>query len=255
MGESSNIAWTHNTFNPWIGCTKVSPACDRCYAEDWAKTYRSKDVVWGKPGQRANLVKTSESTWRQPIKWNRAAEKAGERKRVFCASLADVFDTQANPEWRAQLWQLIFATPHLDWLLLTKRPQNMRDMVPWADGSERPWRNVWLGTTAENQEEYDRRKPLLMGVPAAVHFLSMEPLLGPIAQDDGPHPNWVIVGGESGSGFRTMGMGWVESIRAQCANRNIAFFFKQDSSTKSGCKGRASESLWRAKYFPQVADA
>ena len=123
MAENSKIEWTDHTFNPWVGCTKVSPACDNCYAEAWAK--RSGQVEWGNHPRRV----TSDSYWRQPIKWNRIAARDGVRRKVFCASLADVFDNQVDPQWRIDLFALINATPWLDWLLLTKRPQNIAKMV------------------------------------------------------------------------------------------------------------------------------
>lgn len=165
--------------------------------------------------------------------------------------MADVFDNDADPAWRKRLFDLIAATPNLDWQLLTKRPQNIHKMLP-DDWGHLGYANVWIGTTCENQDEYERRKPLLMSIPARVRFISMEPLLGHIVQHETAHPDWVIVGGESGHGFRTMSMEAVESIRAQCANRGIAFFFKQDSSIKPGSRGRASQSLWAARYFPRA---
>lgn len=258
MAENSGIAWTTHTFNPWIGCTKISPACDRCYAEEWAKRY-AKDVTWGKPGQHAKLRRTK--TWKDPLAWNRRSQAqqtlfAGERPRVFCASLADIFDKDAPPEWRADLFGLVAATPYLDWLLLTKRPQNIKDMLPsdWGDG----WPNVWLGTTVENQEEANRRVPHLLQVPARVRFLSCEPLLGPVSlrwlgeYDAARQIHWVIIGGESGSGFRPMSMEWVAGLRVQCRDANVPVFFKQDSSIKPGCKGRASPELWACKQFPRA---
>lgn len=284
MAENSNIAWTTHTFNPWIGCTKVSPACDRCYAEEWAAHY-AKDVIWGKPGQHSKLRRTK--TWRDPLAWNKKAAAdqtmfGGERPRVFCASLADVFDNDAPPDWRKDLWDLIGATPALDWLLLTKRPQNIKDMLP-ADWGADGWANVWLGTTVENQIEADRRIPHLLQIPARVHFLSCEPLLGPVRIDDlagpdgavlkplcgltwgpgskgmhlrtagGPKIDWVIIGGESGHNYRTMSMEWVAALRVQCRDARVPVFFKQDSSIKPGCKGRASPELWACKQFPTVA--
>src|SRR6185437_13012780 len=175
MAENSRIEWCDHTFNPWLGCTKVSPACDNCYAESWAKR-TGQAHLWN--GERR---RTSEANWRQPLKWNREAEASGIRRKVFCASLADVFDNQVPEKWRADMWATITITPNLDWLLLTKRPQNIPKMLPimWGDG----WPNVWLGTTAENQEEADRRIPHLLKVPARVHFLSCEPLLGPVNLD------------------------------------------------------------------------
>ncbi|AUN31985.1 phage Gp37/Gp68 family protein [Niveispirillum cyanobacteriorum] len=168
MGADSKIEWTDYTFNPWRGCTAISPACDHCYA---------KTLVEGRlSGDFSQRARAADSTWKQPLAWNRKAAKLGIRKRVFCASLADVFDNQVPDQWRIDLWALIRATPHLDWLLLTKRPQNISGMLPadWGDG----WPNVWLGATVENQTEADRRIPHLLRAPAAVRFLSCEPLLG-----------------------------------------------------------------------------
>jgi protein gp37 len=171
MAENSGIEWTHHTFNPWIGCTKVSAACDHCYAETWDNRFGG-----GHWGPKAPRRRTSDSNWQQPFKWNKAAAANGVRYRVFCASLADVFDNQVPLEWRWALWAVIKATPHLDWLLLTKRPQNIKKMLPedWGAG----WHNVWLGTTVENQVEANRRVPHLLAAPATVRFLSCEPLLG-----------------------------------------------------------------------------
>jgi protein gp37 len=181
MGENSAIEWTDHTFNPWVGCTKISPACDHCYAEGWAKRTGQPEMWHGK------RRRTTPANWREPLKWNAAAQKAGERARAFCASLADVFDNQVPEEWRSDLWSRISATKHLDWLLLTKRPQNIAKMLPetWGNG----WPNVWLGTTVENQDEADRRIPHLLAVPAAVRFLSCEPLLGAVDLS-GFHIGW-----------------------------------------------------------------
>lgn len=177
MAENSNIEWTRHTFNPWIGCTKVGPGCDHCYAEAWdARGLQQSDTRWG---AKANRTRTAPANWRKPLAWDRAAAAAGERHRVFCASLADVFDNQASilPEWRADLWALIRATTNLDWMLLTKRPGNIAKMLPedWGIG----YPNVWLGCTVVKQEEADRDIPKLLAVPARIRFLSVEPLLGP----------------------------------------------------------------------------
>ncbi|MBL9047855.1 MAG: DUF5131 family protein, partial [Tabrizicola sp.] len=183
MGENSGIEWTHHTFNPWIGCTKVSPGCDHCYAEAWdARGLQGGATRWE---PHASRTRTSTANWQKPLAWNRKAAEEGRRYRVFCASLADVFDNHGSitSGWRGDLWHLIARTPHLDWLLLTKRPQNIAKMLPdgygapaWGDG----WPNVWLGTTVENQVEADRRIPHLLATPARVRFLSCEPLLGPV---------------------------------------------------------------------------
>lgn len=233
--ENSEISWTDHTHNYWVGCTKVSPACHRCYAESWAK--RSGIVKWGK-GEPRRL--TSESNRREPLKWNKKAAAEGRRARVFCSSLADVFDAEVPTEWRAGLWGLIRETPSLDWLLLTKRPENIPGMIPsdWGDG----WANVWLGATVENQAMADQRIPLLLQIPAVVRFLSCEPLLGPVnlgllgilPKDVEPafrpvpsRLHWVIVGGESGHGARPMAPDWARSIRDQCLEASVAFHFKQ----------------------------
>ena len=178
MAENSNIEWTHHTLNAWIGCTKVGPGCDNCYAEAWdARGLQGQESRWGAHAKR---TRTAPANWRKPLAWDRAAANAGERHRVFCSSLADVFDNHASilPEWRADLWALIRATQNLDWMLLTKRPGNIAKMLPPDWGAGYP--NVWLGCTVVNQAEADRDIPKLIAVPAAVRFLSMEPLLGPV---------------------------------------------------------------------------
>jgi len=238
MAENSTIEWTHHTFNPVLGCQKVGAGCDNCYAEGWAK--RSGLVKWG-AGEARRV--TSDAYWRQPLKWDREAAAAGERRRVFCASLADVFDNAWPPEIRERLFALIKATTHLDWLLLTKRPGNIAKMLPpdWGHG----YPNVWIGCTVVNQAEADRDIPKLLAVPAVVRFLSMEPLLGPVdigapvrsalfsgkivPIGDGTKPlSWVIVGGESGPGARPMHPDWPRALRDQCVAAGVKFFFKQN---------------------------
>jgi protein gp37 len=236
MGQNSAIEWTDHTFNPWWGCTRVSPACAHCYAETLARRTGSAQL-W--QGERR---RTSEANWQQPLRWNRQAQREGRRYRVFSASMADVFDNQVPEDWRQDLWALIFHTPHLDWLLLTKRPQNIAKMLPndataWSREVDHkwgwPWPNVWLGTTAENQEEADRRIPHLLAAPAAVRFLSCEPLLGPahlrswLRHHNGNCINWVIAGGESGPGARPSHPDWFRGLRDQCAGAGVPFFFKQ----------------------------
>lgn len=178
MGKTK-IEWCDFSFNPWVGCTKISAACDHCYAESWAKRIGQASLWQG--GRR----RTADANWGQPLKWNAKARSEGVRRKVFCASLADVFDNQVPEKWRQDLWFTIALCDSLDWLLLTKRPQNIAKMLPkrLADGqtvADWPWPNVWLGTTVENQEEADRRIPQLLAVPAKVHFLSCEPLLSGI---------------------------------------------------------------------------
>jgi protein gp37 len=237
MGTETGIEWCDHTFNPWSGCTRVSPGCDNCYAATMALRAPGTFGSW-EPG--APRKRTSERNWKQPLAWNRAAAAAGVRRRVFCASLADVFDNQVPEDWRADLFHLIARTDNLDWLLLTKRPQNIAKMLPqaasdhWAAWGE-GWPNVWLGTTAENQAEADRRIPHLLAVPAKVRFLSCEPLLGPVdlravswGHSNALHRiDWVIAGGESGAGARPMHPAWARRLRDQCDAAVVPFFFKQ----------------------------
>ncbi len=255
MSANSKIEWTDHTFNPWIGCTKVSPACDHCYAERSTPS-RTLGVTWGagQPRRRTTL-----SNWMTPFRWNDQANafmaQHGRRQRVFCASLADVFDNEVPDEWRADLFDLIDATPNLDWLLLTKRIGNVRDMMRriLRPGTLPP--HVWLGATICNQAEAERDIPKLLATPARVRFLSIEPLLAPVEltdlvikerlgeqhysalecdvdpEDDGDWGgatvDWVIVGGESGPNARPMHPDWARSLRDQCQAAGVPFLFKQ----------------------------
>lgn len=223
MAENSKIEWTDHTFNPWIGCQNVSPGCDHCYAEAMMD-HRYGKVKWGPHGER---VRTSPGNWRKPLQWAKAAN--ANRPRVFCASLADVFDNRAPEGARADLFALIRSTPQLDWLLLTKRPQNISKMLPADWGAGYP--NVWLGTTCEDQKHYDMRWPVLAAVPAAVRFISYEPAIGPLRMVWGK-PDWIICGGESGPGARYMEPAWAETVRDQCAASGISFFMKQMTGKK-----------------------
>jgi protein gp37 len=224
MAQDSKIEWTDHTFNPWVGCTNISPGCDHCYAESWSK--RSGLVKWGNNPRR----KTSEAYWRAPLRWQAGAAsfmaRYGRRQRVFCASLADVFDNKADKAWRNELFDLIDGTPSLDWLLLTKRPQNVAKMLP-SDWPASGRHNVWLGATAENQEHYDQRWPVLSRIPAVVRFISYEPAIGPVRLREGPQPDWLISGGESGHGARPMNPQWARDVIADCAKYDVAAFHKQ----------------------------
>jgi protein gp37 len=240
MSANSKIEWCDHTFNPWIGCTKVSPGCANCYAEGESK--RRGWAQWGRGQPRHH---TSETYWKQPIQWNRRASLSGVRERVFCASLADVFDPEVPDEWRFALFRTIIETPHLDWLLLTKRPEIAHDFYHNKIGlrdetiREKFLPNVWLGVSVEDQTRADERIPVLLEIPAVVHFLSCEPLLGPVDLaawfccngKTGPcsrhRPDWIICGGESGHGARPMHPDWALSLRKQCAAAGVPFFFKQ----------------------------
>ena len=223
MAETTDISWAHSTFNPWIGCTKVSPGCDHCYAATLMDE-RYHRVKWG-AGEKRSLTKT----WDQPRAWNRKAAASGAPWRVFCASLADVFDNEVSDLWRFDLGQLIVDTPHLTWMLLTKRIGNVRDALGDFGWDHFPG-NVWLGSTIVNQDEAKRDIAKLLDAPAKVRFLSCEPLLGPLDLR-GPLAtgliDWVIVGGESGPGARPMDPAWPLAIRDQCEAAGVAFHFKQ----------------------------
>ena len=253
IADTTSIEWTGTprgdgtltpgfTFNPWIGCQKVSAGCAHCYAET-LMDHRYGKVKWGPAGTR---VRTSAANWRKPLKWDREAWAEGVRRKVFCASLADVFEDrdELNP-WRRDLARLVWETPNLDWLFLTKRPENAKQMSyeMWFPDAAWP-KNYWVGTSVEDQRTADVRIPRLLEIPAAVRFLSVEPLLGPVDLRRGiyrgthflPAPalgtsldgiDWCIVGAESGHGARPMELDWVRWVRDQCLSAKVAFFFKQ----------------------------
>lgn len=237
MGETTKISWTQHTFNPWIGCTKVSPGCDNCYAS-------TQDARWGHDswGKGKPRRRTTYQNWLQPIKWDKQAAAEGKQHLVFCASLADVMDDEAPLRARDELCELIDATPHLTWQLLTKRPHRYSRYLPPSFKHD----NVWLGTSAENQEFYNVRWPLLMAEARKrnlVSFISYEPALGPLSMFawstsahnpefviDDTFPNWLIAGGESGAHRRPMETEWFESLKAECESWGVSFFVKQLSA-------------------------
>lgn len=242
MAENSKIEWTDHTFNPWIGCTKVSPACDNCYAEGLMDT-RYGRVRWGAGEDRS---RTAASTWRQPRKWDKQAAVTGDRPFVFCASLADVFDNEVDELWRRDLFGLIEATPHLVWLLLTKRVGNVLRMTDPARGNPLLPRNVAVGATMASQEEYDRDRMKLAEVKRVCEplftFGSFEPLLGPIVLDRNA-PDWIIVGGESGPNARPMNLDWARDLKRQSAAFNRIFNFKQVGGRSTDKGGHTLDGL------------
>ncbi|MBW4695569.1 MAG: phage Gp37/Gp68 family protein [Lyngbya sp. HA4199-MV5] len=251
MASNSKIEWTTHTFNPWIGCTEVSPGCAHCYARDMMER-RYHRVQWGAGQPRS---RTTADYWKQPARWQRQAKANGQRDRVFCASLADWLDDEVSIDWLADLLKLIETTPHLDWLLLTKRIEHWSDRLQavsrlihdsaiiastWLEGNAPV--NVWLGTTVEGQQQANERIPLLLEIPTTLRFLSCEPLLEAINilpclptvaaanGECGLEPNrlhWIICGGESGKEARTFDLQWARSLREQCQAAGVAFFFKQ----------------------------
>lgn len=233
MGEATKIAWCDATFNPWVGCSKVSPACDNCYAEKGSARLGAQHGLKLWQGDRYH---TSPAYWREPLRWNRAALAAGVRRRVFCASYADVFEQRDDLlEPRARLWALMQATPGLDWLLLTKRPEHAMRLAEAAatrgPSLVHPYPpNAWFGTTAETQEHYEARWAKLALVPAAVRFISHEPALGQLdlhPAHGNVWPHWVITGGESGPRARGYDLGWARTLVEHCRLLGIACFVKQ----------------------------
>jgi protein gp37 len=264
MGKKSHIEWTDNTFNPWWGCLKVGPGCDRCYAERWAKRLRLN--VWG-PYPTPRKMQ-SEDYWEQPLRWDEEAARTDTPQTVFCGSMCDVFEEHPGVvDARAHLWGVIEHTSNLIWLLLTKRPENIERMIPFQWVLEGIPANVWFGISAENQHEFDTRYPILESFATCYYpggtFLSLEPLLGPIDLEgwleeidvgDEDHsrwtrpPDWVIAGGESGPGARPMDLDWARDIRDQCLAADVPFFLKQLGGTRdkrAGDKALLDGQLWR----------
>lgn len=235
MGERTEIAWTDSTHNEWIGCQRISAGCDSCYAATLMDN-RYHRVTWGERKTETTIPSvgtrslTSESNRKKPFTWNRKAGAFqsihGRRQRVFCSSLSDVFDNQVPPEWRSSLWATIDATPELDWLLLTKRPENIEKMLGlWEVAIPR---NVWLGTTCEDQAAYDRRWPVLQQFNVRVRFISYEPAIGPLTLiNHKQKPDWLICGGESGHGYRRMATQWALDVMEECDQCFVPFFMKQ----------------------------
>lgn len=296
MGKDSAIGWTHHTWNSWLGCEKVSPGCKLCYAEAWSKRNPDQFGIWGKNGKR---VVRAEAGWNEVLAWDRAAARAGERHRVFAFSMADIcedwggfpVDNKGNiltishsggqerytphtghgvkvtlDHVRDRTFELIANTPNLDWLLVTKRPENYENVLPWLMKGADSWPNVWVGVSVENCEQAAKRIPILNRIPAAVRFVSAEPLLEYVdfdpymrgvcmecggsgetyghyfsedgvgtcescrgKQEDGSNLglDWIIVGGESGGEARRFDLNWARRI---VEDRNCPVYVKQMGS-------------------------
>lgn len=226
MGTSTTIAWTDKTYNPWIGCQIVTEAeCGDCYARRWAARHRLN--VWGPLTHSPRHVTR---TGHDPLSWNRQAEHEGRRFKVFCASLADVFEPHPDVrEARLRLWETIERTPSLDWQLLTKRSKFIQRLVPASWLQHWP-AHVWVGASVGTQVAAAKRIPYLLDVPASLRFLSCEPLVEPVTlvpwlTTGGLH--WVICGGYSGSQHRPMDVAWARALKAECEHYGVAFFMKQ----------------------------
>jgi protein gp37 len=210
-----------------MGCTKISPACDGCYAEALMDKRYGK-VQWG----NAPRVRTGAHTWNDPLRWQRQAEKDGDRPFVFCASLADIFDNQVDPKWRADAFEVMRKTPRLVYLLLTKRPQNIVKLSEAAGGLPE---NAALGTTVEDQQRADINLPALsvakIELKPLFTFGSFEPLLGPVIIPDAFMPDWIITGGETDQGghkARPTHPDWFRMLRDQAATAGVVFHHKQN---------------------------
>lgn len=245
MGKNSNIDWTNHTWNPWQGCKKVSPGCANCYM------YRDKKRFGQDPEK---VIRSKPATFNKPLSWEEPA-------RVFVCSWSDFFIENAD-EWRDEAWEIMRKTPHLTYQLLTKRPENIKDRLP----DDWPLPNVWLGVTAENQEMADKRIPVLLKIQAAVQFVSVEPMIGPVklkpewllCLSDGQYMNivecghglinWVICGGESGPGARNMDPAWASELKHQCSDAGWAFFMKQMSGVSKAQREAISEHLMMREF-------
>jgi len=253
MGANTRIEWTDFSWSPWIGCTKISEGCEHCYAAHGIVA-RNVGVEWG-PGKPR--CRTSQAYWRDPLRWNKQAEMNGVRYRVF-PSQCDVFDLEVPTEWLGHFWQLIADTPHLYWLLLTKR---IDQAAAWFNSTiPRDSENYAIGVTAENQKRWDERVPTLLQIPVARRFVSVEPMLGPIdmlqrypTREElacGVHLaqlHQVIFGGESGPHARPCNVDWIRDGVVQCRAAGVPVFVKQDSGRYPGQQGRIPDDLWTVK--------
>jgi protein gp37 len=226
MSRFTSIAWADSSFNPWIGCSHKSPACEHCYAEAMNARWKWNDTgTWG-PGEPRKITKG----WSGPKTWNRQAAagkvgKDGKRWLVFAGDLCDIFDDEGPADARERLWDLVRSMTHLTWLFLTKRVDNLAKDLPsdWGDG----YRNVWLGATIENRRELARRLSILKSTPAAVRYISFEPLLESIGDIDLTGIHWAIVGGESGTQARPFALEWAREIKQACRDSGTTLFMKQ----------------------------
>jgi protein gp37 len=245
MGETTSISWTDATFNPWWGCTKVSPGCDHCYAETFDK--RVGGDHWGAGKPRRTL---SDNYWREPLKWNAKAANDGVMRKVFCASMADIFDEEAPEGQLSRLWELMDKTQNLIWQLLTKRPNGYLSKLP-ARFADSP--RVWKGVTTEDQERYMLRWPLMQRL-SGICWISYEPAIGPLQLTalKPPYPRWVVFGGESGHWYRRAEVVWAEGVLAECRQWGSAFFAKQMSALTPSTGKASIPSHLRIQEFPEV---
>jgi protein gp37 len=248
MGESTGIEWTDATWNPWRGCTKVSPGCAHCYMfREQTRYGRDPKIV----------TRAAPATFMAPLKWRGP-------KRVFTCSWSDFFHEYADP-WRNEAWGIIRRTPNLTYQILTKRPERIEGHLPddWGDGYE----NVWVGVSGETHEYIEKRAPYLVGVPIAHRFLSAEPWLEePVLSELHPREtlefwvstlgifDWVILGGESGTGARRINLESVRMVRDACVAMRTPFFLKQLGGPV-GAKGDHEQAILDGRTWKELPDA
>ena len=241
MGTDTNIPWAHHTWNPWWGCRKVSDECLNCYI---ARAMARTPVP-----AFSGAVRTGQPTWRKPLAWNLQAIDQLKTTRVFTCSMSDFFHPDADP-WRNDAWRIMQSCFALTWLVLTKRPERIADCLPsnWGNG----YMNVWLGVSVGSQQHIGRIETLA-GVPARLRFLSAEPLFEFITLSDHiEYLDWVIVGGESGAGFRPSNVQWYESLCSECRTAGVPFYMKQDAGSRPDQQGRIPDDLWAQRHFPKA---
>lgn len=229
MGKTTGIQWAQATWNPFYGCTKVSEGCKNCYAEREMKRF----------GKDFDTITRSKTTFRDPLKWK-------ESRMIFVCSWGDFFHPDVPRDWRNDAWNIMMEADQHVYLILTKRPQYFPLYLPLDWSLANPPNHIWFGVSAENQSRADERIPTLLNLPAKLHFVSMEPLLGPIRLADGwlfdyewdRNPcagdfiDWIITGGESGPNHRPCDLDWVRSIKDQCLEVGVAFFHKQHGGNR-----------------------
>lgn len=238
MGKSTRISWADATWNPWRGCTPLSAGCNNCYAALRADRF---------PAQYPHgfrVLERSRSTFMDPVKWK-------DPRRIFVCSLSDFFHPGAD-DWRDAALEVMHMADHHTYLLLTKRPERA-----WQENLPSPSVDYWLGVTAENQEQAERRVPTLLEQPAALHFVSIEPMLGPVsleylapAEQEG-FVDWVIVGAESGPNRRPCNVEWIEDAVDECRAAGVPVFVKQGNALHPGQQGNIPDHLWKIKEMPQ----
>jgi protein gp37 len=259
MAGKTAIGWCDCTFNPWWGCVEVSPECELCYARVWAKF--TGHAVWGKDTSRRFF---GDEHWDEPFRWQKDAERSGERRRVFCASMADILEERDDEtgrqmqRGRLRLWSVIADTPALDWILLTKRAGAMARLIP---EKIRAMPNVWPGVTCGHPDSLWRVEKLVALGCAGPRWVSVEPLLGRVdlrpwlpgfGRPEGSTQaiRWAVFGGESGAGYRAMDLSWLESSVREFRAAGVPVFVKQDSASKPGRRGRIPDELWIHEWPP-----